>query len=390
MLGRAGVTFTDMVAPHPNCSPSRAQMLTGQYAHNNGVRTNAPPWGGHESLDPSAALPVWLHAAGYSTAFVGKYLHGYDEDDGPEPGWDRWRPIVGLQSPDGDRGVGLPGDYHSFVQYAAGELVRFGPEDYHTDTVAQQAKDLVGDLSAGDPPSFLWSSFIAPHGTCDGGSSRTCSAPPPPADRHADILEDVALPSLDSPSFNERDVSDKPPAIRRRPVSPQEQQHLFTQRIRTLAALDEAVAGIVAELERTGELDDTVVLFTSDNGYLFGEHRLTGKNVPYEEALGVPLLVRGPGIPRGGAAPPDGGHGRPGADDRGAHRGDADAETRRHRPHAVPRRERAAAGPGAARPGGVGRGGPATRLAVPGRPDPPLHAGAVAGAAVPGAVRPSS
>lgn len=288
VIGGEGVTFARMLAPHPNCCPSRAQMLTGQYAHNNGVRTNSPPWGGHEGFDPTTALPVWLQEAGYATAFVGKYLHGYDDSDGIEPGWERWLPIIGVLS-----------DYHAFLQYADGELVRFGPEDYYTDVVAAQSRELVDGLAAGDRPFFLWSSFIAPHGTCRTNDERTCSGPPPPADRHADILGDVRLPSLDVPSFNERDVSDKPQGSRVGPVSAAEQQHLFTQRIRTLAALDEAVAGIVAELEQQGELDDTVVLFTSDNGYLFGEHRLTGKNAPYEEAIRVPLLMRGPGIPVG-------------------------------------------------------------------------------------------
>lgn len=286
LLGRAGVTFLDMVAPHPNCCPSRAQILTGQYAHNNGVRTNSPPWGGHEGFDPTSALPVWLQAAGYSTGFIGKYMHGYDEDDGIEPGWDRWRPIVGVLS-----------DYHAFLQYADGELVQFGDEDYYTDVVAEQSRQLISEFSAADRPFFLWSSFIAPHGTCRGNSERDCSGPPPPATRHADIRGDVRLPSLDSPSFNERDVSDKPVASRVAPVPRGEQQHLFTQRIRTLAALDEGVAGIIDELEAAGELDHTIVIFTSDNGYLFGEHRLTGKNAPYEESVRVPLLIRGPGVP---------------------------------------------------------------------------------------------
>lgn len=288
LLGRAGVTFSDMVAPHPNCCPSRAQILSGQYAHNNGVRTNSPPWGGHEGFDPSTALPVWLQRAGYATGFVGKYLHGYDEDDGVEPGWDRWRPIIGVLS-----------DYHSFLQYDDGALRRFGPDDYHTDEVARQSRELVRDLGAGDRPFFLWSSFLAPHGTCQGNPQPDCSGPPPAADRHADILGDVRLPALDSPSFNTRGAWAKARGRSTPARSRDEAQRLFTQRIRALAALDEAVAGIVEELERTGELEDTVLMFTSDNGYLFGEHRLVGKNVPYEEAVHVPLAMRGPGIPAG-------------------------------------------------------------------------------------------
>ncbi|KRF02914.1 hypothetical protein ASG88_06020 [Nocardioides sp. Soil777] len=288
LLGRAGVSFSDMVAPHPNCCPSRAQILSGQYAHNNGVRTNGPPWGGHQRFDPSTALPVWLQRAGYETGFVGKYLHGYDESDGIEPGWDRWRPIIGVLS-----------DYHSFLQYADGELVRFGPEDYHTDEVARQSRELVRDLGAGDRPFFLWSSFLAPHGTCQGNPQPDCSGPPPAADRHADILGDVRLPALDSPSFNKRGPWAKARGTSAPARSRTDAQRLFTQRVRALAALDEAVAGIVEELDRTGELENTVLMFTSDNGYLFGEHRLVGKNVPYEEAVRVPLLMRGPGIPAG-------------------------------------------------------------------------------------------
>lgn len=289
LLGKTGLTFNNMIAPHPNCCPARAQILSGQYAHNNGVRTNSPPWGGHEGFDPATALPVWLQQAGYRTGFIGKYMHGYDEADGIEPGWDQWKPIVGTLS-----------DYTSFLQYDNGRLVQFAETDYYTDVVGQQAAALVSDFSSAGEPFFLWSSFIAPHGTCQGNSEADCSGPPPAAARHAGILGDVALPSLTARSFNEEDLSDKPRDVQELlPVDPAGQQTLFTQRLRTLAALDEAVAGIVASLEAAGTLDDTVIMFTSDNGYLFGEHRLIGKNVPYEESLRVPLVMRGPEIPAG-------------------------------------------------------------------------------------------
>ncbi len=289
LLGRQGLTFQNMSAPHPNCCPARAQILSGQYAHNNGVRTNSPPWGGHQGFDPGKALPVWLQQAGYRTGFLGKYMHGYDENDGIEPGWDNWKPIVGILS-----------DYRSFLQYDNGRLVRFTEKDYYTDVLAAQAADMVTEFSATDEPFFVWSSFIAPHGTCQGNSEVDCSGPPPAADRHADILGDVALPSLKSSSFNEADVSDKPKDSRTAsPVDPAVQQTLFTARLRALAALDEGIAGIVAALDEAGTLDDTVIMFTSDNGYLFGEHRLVGKNVPYEESLRVPLVMRGPDIPAG-------------------------------------------------------------------------------------------
>ena len=289
LLAEAGLRFNNMISAHPNCCPARAQILTGQYAHNNGVRTNSPPWGGHEGFDPSTALPVWLQEAGYRTGFIGKYMHGYDQLDGIEPGWDQWKPMVGTLS-----------DYRSFVQYDNGNLVQFAETDYYTDVVAQQSTDLLTDFSSQPEPFFLWSSFTAPHGTCQGSTQADCSGPPPAADRHAVLFGDVALPSLGSPSFNEADVTDKRTDIQAAaPVDPAEQQVLFTQRVRALAALDDAVAAIVASLGAAGTLADTVIMFTSDNGYLFGEHRLVGKNVPYEEAVRVPLVMRGPEIPAG-------------------------------------------------------------------------------------------
>ncbi len=293
LLGRAGLTFKNMISPHPNCCPARAQILTGQYAHNNGVRMNSPPWGGHEGFDPRTALPAWLQEAGYRTGFIGKYMHGYDETDNIEPGWDQWKPIVGTLS-----------DYSSFLQYDNGRLVQFAETDYYTDVVAQQSADMLTDFSSTPEPFFLWSSFIAPHGTCQGSTEADCSGPPPASARHAGLSAEVALPSLSLPSFNEPDATDKRRDIQAAPpVDPAAQQVLFTQRLRTLAALDEAIAGIIASLAAAGTLDETVIMFTSDNGYLFGEHRLVGKNVPYEEAIRVPLVMRGPQIPVGERRP---------------------------------------------------------------------------------------
>lgn len=290
VLGDHGVTFRNMVAPHPNCCPSRAQLLTGQYAHNNGVRTNGPPHGGHQALTADTALPVWLQEAGYLTAFTGKYLHGYDESDPVEPGWTVFRPVVSKSL----------SDYYSIVEYDHGVVRPARPEVYHTRHVAGRSVEMIGDLAATGRPFFLWSSYLAPHGSCATTEEKDCSGPPEAEPRYAGIRGGVRLPSLDSPSFNEKDLSDKPRRLRGRPlVSPAEQQQLFTARLRALASLDDAVVRTVRALARAGVLDDTVVMFTSDNGYLFGEHRLEGKNVAYEEAIRVPLLVRGPGVPAG-------------------------------------------------------------------------------------------
>jgi arylsulfatase A-like enzyme len=287
VLGGAGARFTDFVAPHPLCCPSRAQMLTGQYAQNNRVRHNAGPFGGYHRFRPATALPVWLQNAGYRTALVGKYLNGYHVSDGIEVGWDYWNPKV--------PGLYL---YFGFQHYDNGTVVE--PDGYHTDYVAEQTRRLVGQYAAGSEPFFIWSSYVAPHGVCTTGEEVRCKQPPLPAPEYADSYSGVRAPFLDSPSFNEKDVRDKPGwVVRNGKVAPKEMQTLFTQRIRTLASVDDAVAGIVDALDDAGVLDNTLVVFTSDNGFLFGEHRAVGKDLAYEEAVRVPLLMRGPGIPAG-------------------------------------------------------------------------------------------
>ncbi len=91
LIGDRGARFTNFIAPHPLCCPSRAQLLTGQYAQNNGVRGNRGNFGGYRSLkDPEHTLPVWLNDAGYRTSFVGKYVNGYNRSMGIPDGWEDW------------------------------------------------------------------------------------------------------------------------------------------------------------------------------------------------------------------------------------------------------------------------------------------------------------
>ncbi|MEJ7774647.1 MAG: sulfatase [Nocardioidaceae bacterium] len=292
LLGKQGATFTNFVAPHPLCCPSRAQILTGQYAQNNGVRGNSGPYGGYPVFDPETALPVWLQRVGYRTALVGKYLNLYKSSYGEETGWDRWNPTV--------RGLY---QYRHFTQFDEGTLTR--EVGYHTDYVADRSVRLIEDFSGGsaadEKPFFLWSSFVAPHGMCLPGEDQgTCLVPPRAAPEYRRSFSGVRAPFLDSPSFNEADVSDKPRTVTKQGrVDPAVMQELFTARIRALASVDDAVADIVGALRRSGELERTLIVFTSDNGYLFGEHRYTGKILGYEESVRVPLLMRGPGVPKG-------------------------------------------------------------------------------------------
>lgn len=293
LLGDRGATFSRFAAPQPLCCPARAQFLTGQYAQNNGVRHNQGPFGGYQAFHPETALPVWLHKGGYQTAMVGKYLNGYASvvdkaTRDQEAGWDHWDPTV--------RGVY---DYKGFVQDDNGKLR--SPRRYHTDYVAKRSRHLITDMSDDRRPFFLWSSFVAPHGVCKASEEAgSCINPPRASRRYAGDHAGQRGITTDLPSFNERDVSDKPPYIRHLdPVSARKVRRLEAARADSLTSVDDAVVGMLRSLRRSGELDDTYVFFTSDNGYLMGQHRFVGKILAYDESVRVPLIVRGPGIPAG-------------------------------------------------------------------------------------------
>ncbi|HEX9991954.1 MAG TPA: sulfatase [Acidimicrobiales bacterium] len=285
VVGARGTTFTTSYATTPVCSPSRATMLSGQYAHNHGVLGNGLAY---LHFDHTNALPVWLQAAGYATAHVGKYLNAYNDATVVPPGWDHWFAVV---APSSLRyyGYELSDDG---VQRRAG----YEPEDYQTDVLAARAVDLVGQLAAGGRPFFLWFAPIAPHGVDGDGN------PPVPAPRHIGRFADEPLPT--PPSFDEADVSDKPADIRRRPrLGPNGVADItmrYRARLESLLAEDEAVGAIVDALDGAGVLGSTVLLYTSDNGFFHGEHRIrTGKIELYEPSVRVPLLAAGPGFAAG-------------------------------------------------------------------------------------------
>jgi N-acetylglucosamine-6-sulfatase len=297
LLGAQGTSFENSIASYALCCPSRATILTGQYAHNHGVLGNRPPEGGYARLDHSNTLPVWLQRAGYYTAHIGKYLNGYGARDPREipPGWSEWH---GSVDPSTYR-------FYGYTLNEGGTLQTYGRDaaSYQADVYRDKALDVIRRRAPGAQPFFLWLAFLAPHsGAPRERGDPAGQATPVPAPRHRDRFAAEALPS--PPSLNEADVSDKPELIRRRPLlSPQRLaaiQENYQQRLESLLAVDEAVGRIVAELERLGELDRTVILFTADNGFFHGEHRVpAGKVLLYEPSIRVPLIVRGLGFPAG-------------------------------------------------------------------------------------------
>ncbi len=273
------------------CCPSRATFLTGQYPHNHRVLDLDPPDGGVTRLKDSSTLATWLKRAGYRTSLAGKYLNGYGEDqvagdpsDNPTyvpPGWDDWQAIA------------KQGNF-SYTINDNGTLVRYGtaPKEYQTDVLAERSSNFINESEAisDRKPFFLVITPFAPHFKAT------------PAPRHSGTASTIRLPRL--PSFNEQDISDKPAWLQRR--KPQQLssekiadiQRNYQNKLESLRAVDDLIGKVVSTLKRNGELENTVLMFTSDNGFMFGEHRLTQKTHIYEQSIRVPLLIRAPGFPK--------------------------------------------------------------------------------------------
>ena len=305
LIGAQGATFEQSFATFPLCCPSRATFLTGQYAHNHRVLNNIPPQGGFDVLRGDETLPVWLQRAGYYTGLIGKYLNGYETSAvGVPPGYSEWH------------GQKTQNAYYGYDLLEDGQLVRYGdanedpidpaaPETYSSDVYTAKAVDFIGRRAPLTQPFFLWVAYNAPHsGIPDPppGEVDRCRGNVKPAARHVGAFEDAPLPL--PPSFNEADISDKPISIRdSQPLTPfqiEAVHDLYRCELESLLAVDEGVERIVGALAATGELDSTLLVFTSDNGMQHGEHRIQfGKNLPYDESLRVPLMIRGPGVPAG-------------------------------------------------------------------------------------------
>ena len=297
LLADQGVTFDRSFVSYSLCCPSRSTFLTGQYAHNHGVMGNTAPNGGYYKLDSTNTLAVWLSRAGYQTIHLGKYLNGYGTRNATEipPGWGEW---YGSVDPSTYR-------YYNYTLNENGKLVTYGTgaANYQTDVYARKAVDIIRRQAADPRPFFLWAAFLAPH----SGAPREPGDPagqstPVPAPRHRNAFAKEALPI--PPSFNEADVSDKPAAVRNRPLMTNAKiaavRENYQQRLESLLAVDDAVVQIVNELTVTGQLDNTLIVFTSDNGFFHGEHRVpAGKVLLYEPSVRVPLILRGPGLPHG-------------------------------------------------------------------------------------------
>ena len=295
LLRDRGATFSQSFVTYALCCPSRATFLTGQYAHNHGVMGNAPPSGGYAKLDHTNTLPVWLQQAGYYTAHLGKYLNGYGRTNPTEipPGLQR---VARLRRP-----VHVP----VLRLHAQRERDARTPTSARTRPTSTPGRRSTSSTAARRRPSRSSSgSRSSPRTAAGRASPTTPSGRPLPCRPLATATTSPPRRSRRPPGFNERNVSDKPVGIRNRPLLGAARiakiRENYQQRLESLLAVDEAVAKIVAALRSKGELNNTLIVFTSDNGFFHGEHRVpSGKVLPYEPSIRVPLIMRGPGIPAG-------------------------------------------------------------------------------------------
>ena len=278
-LQSSGTTFENFVMPTATCCPSRATYLRGQYVHNTGMTGAAGgdgPAFARRGLDRST-VATWLDGAGYRTGLFGKYLNGFEQYNYVPPGWDRW-----MANANRDVWADCFADNGRKRCYEG-----------HPDTVlANRAEGFA--RAGGAAPFFLFLSFGAPHQYNDG----TPLYPRTDANR----FRRAPLPR--PPSFNEADVSDKPSWVRRKPRLRGPEIRKMTAehrgRLRSLQTVDRTVGRLQGLLAKTGELDNTYIIFATDNGYHMGQHRLeVGKHMPYKEDHNFPMIVRGPGVPGG-------------------------------------------------------------------------------------------
>jgi N-acetylglucosamine-6-sulfatase len=284
-LADEGVVFSNSFVTSPECHPSRASLLTGRLASTHGILDNTIP---DDVFDASDTIAVRLQEQGYVTALFGKYLNGYSKEF-PEvpPGWDEWGAFRG--------GIGDLFSKGSLYLDAVLSLngARYRTSGYSTDVLTDLAVEFIEENASRE--FFLLLSFWAPH------------VPLVAAERHQGTMTGRA--PHPPPSLAEEDISDKPEWLRERLADrPDDGAALFQEfwevgwawYLEVLLSVDESVARIRDKVEELGIDDNTVIIFTSDNGFLLGEHWLVGKGYPYEESIRVPLVVWYPGfVPRG-------------------------------------------------------------------------------------------
>jgi arylsulfatase A-like enzyme len=324
LIGKRGMSFNRYYVPYPLCCPSRVSLLTGRYSHNNNVRGNNPPNGGYTGFSFRGAashnIATWLQGAGYRTVHVGKVMNGYGQEPfssgtAVPPGWGSWYGMVNEDQTHYFYGYTLNVNgtiTEPFGDPGSWETREYGVRDdpgcplaplnglpcfYVTDKLTEIATNEMLATPA-EQPFYVQLDYTAPHGDFRR------PAGPEPAPRHYDWFRGARLPHDRSAGLDEGNVSDKPRFIRDAdhltPTEKRIYRIYYQKQLDSLRSVDDGVKRVIDTLGYLGRLRNTYVIFTSDNGFFFGEHRLLGgKFLAYEQATHMPFLIRGPGIKQG-------------------------------------------------------------------------------------------
>lgn len=286
-IANEGARFRNAFCTTPLCSPSRANLLTGLYTHRHGILDNTNRSEQSHQLD---TFPKMLHEGGYETAYVGKWHMG--NDDSARPGFDHW--------------VGLKGQGTSFDPVINENGTHTENTGHTTDVLNAKAVEFVARKR--EKPFCLYLAHKGLHPELvqhdDGSITDPKAAKFLPAIRHKNLYTNDAIPrrlntiaDINGKPALQREVKDLP-ALSRETGTIDE---TVRDRLRMLAAVDDGVGMLFTALEKAGTLDDTVIIFTSDHGYWYGEHGLSvERRLAYEEGLRIPLLVRHPGMTKAG------------------------------------------------------------------------------------------
>ena len=287
VLMKQGMKFEKGFATTPLCCPSRASILSGQYAHNHKVYTNRMPVGGAKKFDDSKSFAIWLQEAGYQTAYFGKYLNGY-EDITPlgyvPPGWDEWNVFLSNKAMEDERNAQY---YFNFSMSENGVIVNYSEsnDNFSADVITREALSFIHD--ARETPFFILVGYYNPH------------SPYFSADRHNDqfrVRGEFQEEPYRVPNFMEDDVSDKPLYLQtlHRP-SVEKIDESYRQILRSLLSVDDGIASILDVLQKTGLRENTIIVYLSDNGLTVGNHRLgLAKNCAYDECVRIPFIIYAP------------------------------------------------------------------------------------------------
>ncbi|KAF9103479.1 hypothetical protein BGX27_010558 [Mortierella sp. AM989] len=291
-----GTEFTNYYTTTAMCCPSRVSLWSGQFAHNHNVTDETPPHGSYtkfvsQKLDQNW-LPTWLQDAGYSNNYIGKFINGVTPNLKLAPkGFDKdhWEPLV------------APNIY---TFYSPTFSTNNGPLEthdgvYQTDIISDKSIEILDSLAKNKTNPFLFViSPTAPHDEVWTTPEGVVFTPPLPAKRHEHLFPDAKAPRY--PNFNP-DKNDKVSWIGTLPkLNDSEVERIdaiYRARLQSLQATDELVERIIKRLEHNGQLDNTYIVYTTDNGYHLGTHRMfAGKQTAFEEDTNIPFIIRGPGI----------------------------------------------------------------------------------------------